>query len=248
METAGGARYRRIEGGPSFAGFPISALGRFRNMKSAILGILIALVAVCGLAVHPAAGQEGAGAGAPQESSDPMNQTAGYSPLDTSQEMAPVDLGTYNIGPEDVLQVRVWREPEVSAAPTVRPDGMISLPLIGEVRAGGLTPTELGEAITEKLSEFLNRPEVFVAVQQVRSKKYYLTGQVNRTGAFPLLVPTTVLEALSASGGFQQWANRKNITILRGTERFKFNYNEVIKGKHPEQNIYLENGDHIIVP
>lgn len=217
------------------------------TMKLVTLKTLVGLIAVCGLAVFPVAAQEGNNqeqAGAP----DPMEQTAGYSPLDASQVIAPVDLGTYEIGAEDVLQVRVWREPEVSAAPTVRPDGMISLPLIGEVRAGGRTPTELGEEITEKLSEFLNRPEVFVAVQQVRSKKYYLTGQVNRTGAFPLLVPTTVLEALSASGGFQQWANRKNITILRGTKRFKFNYNQVINGKKPEQNIYLENGDHIIVP
>jgi len=169
-------------------------------------------------------------------------------PVDETVPAAPVDPKSYVIGAEDQLMVRVWREPEVSAAVIVRPDGKITLPLIGEVQAGGQTPERLTDTITEKLSEFLNRPEVMVSVTAIRSKKYYLTGQVNRTGAFPLVVPTTVLEALSGAGGFQQWANRKNIVILRGSERFKFNYKEVIEGKNLSQNIYLENGDHIIVP
>lgn len=122
------------------------------------------------------------------------------------------------------------------------------MPLIGEVEAGGRTPEQLREALIEKFSEFLTRPEVLVQVTAVRSKKYYITGQVNRTGAFPLVVPTTVLEALSGAGGFQQWANKKKIVILRGDERLKFNYNDVIKGKSLDQNVLLENGDHIIVP
>lgn len=161
---------------------------------------------------------------------------------------APVDPTSYVIGPEDQLRVRVWREPDVSGEVTVRPDGKITLPLIGDLQAAGRTPQALAQNIMEKLSEFLNRPEVTVEVRAVRSKKYYITGQVNRTGAFPLTVPTTVLEALSGAGGFQQWAKRKKIVILRGNKRFKFNYNEVIEGKNLEQNIYLENGDHIIVP
>lgn len=146
------------------------------------------------------------------------------------------------------MSIRVWREPEVSGAVIVRPDGRISMPLIGEVEAGGKTPEQLREALIEKFSEFLTRPEVLVQVTAVRSKKYYITGQVNRTGAFPLVVPTTVLEALSGAGGFQQWANKKKIVILRGDERLKFNYNDVIKGKNLDQNVLLENGDHIIVP
>jgi polysaccharide export outer membrane protein len=161
---------------------------------------------------------------------------------------APVDPSSYIIGPEDQLRVRVWREPDVSGDVTVRPDGKITLPLIGELQAAGRTPQALAQTVTEKLSEFLNRPEVMVEVRAVRSKKYYITGQVNKTGAFPLTVPTTVLEALSGAGGFQPWAKKKKIVILRGNKRFKFNYNEVIEGKHLEQNIYLENGDHIIVP
>lgn len=161
---------------------------------------------------------------------------------------APVDPSSYVIGAEDQLRVRVWREPDVSGDVTVRPDGKITLPLVGEIQAAGRTPQALAQTLTEKLSEFLNRPEVMVEVRAVRSKKYYITGQVNKTGAFPLTVPTTVLEALSGAGGFQQWAKKKKIVILRGNKRFKFNYNEVIEGKNLQQNIYLENGDHIIVP
>ncbi len=168
--------------------------------------------------------------------------------VDENSPAAPVDPKSYEIGPEDHLLIRVWREPDVSGGVIVRPDGRITLPLIGEVQAGGKTPEQLKEVITERMSEVLNRPEVMVSVIAVRSKKYYITGQVNRTGAFPLVVPTTVLEALSGAGGFQQWADRKNIVILRGNKRFKFNYKQVIKGKNMEQNIYLENGDHIIVP
>ena len=188
---------------------------------------------------------------AQENQTEPAQGTASnqpIQPLEPGAAVAPVDPKSYVIGAEDLLQILVWREAEVSGSVVVRPDGMITLQLIGEVQAAGRTPNALREEITEKLSQFLNRPEVMVSVTGVRSKKYYITGQVNRTGAFPLVVPTTVLEALSGAGGFQQWANKKNITILRGSQRLKFNYNEVIKGKNPGQDIYLENGDHIIVP
>ncbi|MCW5982853.1 MAG: polysaccharide biosynthesis/export family protein [Bryobacteraceae bacterium] len=161
---------------------------------------------------------------------------------------APVDPGSYVIGAEDQLSVSVWKEPEVSRQVIVRPDGKITMPLIGEVQASGKTPVALAQQITEKLGEFINRPEVLVEVRGVRSKKYYITGQVNRTGAFSLTVPTTVLEALSGTGGFQQWAKKKKIIIIRGDKRFRFNYNDVIEGKNMQQNIYLENGDLIVVP
>ena len=161
---------------------------------------------------------------------------------------APVDPKTYQIGPEDVLAITVWREPDVSRLVQVRPDGKITLPLAGELTAGGHTPLQLQEQVTKKLSEFINQPVVNVAVQSVQSKKYYLAGEVNRSGAFPLVVPTTVLEAINSAGGFREFANKGKIVILRGDQRLKFNYNEVIKGKNLKQNIYLENGDHIIVP
>jgi polysaccharide export outer membrane protein len=161
---------------------------------------------------------------------------------------APVDPKSYQIGPEDVLAITVWREPDVSRLIQVRPDGKITLPLAGELTAGGLTPIQLQEQVTKKLASFINEPVVTVAVQSVQSKKYYLAGEVNRSGAFPLVVPTTVLEAINAAGGFREFANKGKIVILRGDQRIKFNYNDVVKGKNLKQNIYLENGDHIIVP
>jgi len=161
---------------------------------------------------------------------------------------AAVDPKTYLIGPEDILLIRVWREPEHSGLVTVRPDGKITLPLIGDIQAAGLTPDKLDAAVTEALSKYINNPDVIVSVQAVRSKRYYVTGEVNRPGAFPLVTPLRVLEALTLAGGFRDFANKKNITILRGNQRFKFNYNDVVKGKNLAQNILLENGDYVIVP
>ena len=152
------------------------------------------------------------------------------------------------MGPQDVLFVRVWREPDFSLAVSVRPDGKITMPLIGDVQAGGLTPVQLGQEVAKDLTKYINTPDVTIIVQQVNSKKYYITGEVLKTGAFPLVVPTTVLQALSGAGGFKEFANTKKIKILRGTKQFHFNYKQVINGKHPEQNIYLENGDYVIVP
>lgn len=160
---------------------------------------------------------------------------------------SPVDPKSYKIGAEDILLIRVWREPELSGAVAVRPDGQITLPLIGDLQAGGLTPEGLTASITEKLSTLMNAPQVMVSVQSVRSKKYYITGEVNRPGMFPLVTPTTILEALSQAGGFREFANTKKIVIMRGEKRLKFNYKEVVAGKHLEQNVLIENNDHLIV-
>jgi polysaccharide export outer membrane protein len=161
---------------------------------------------------------------------------------------AAVDPRTYKIGSEDVLFIRVWREPDLTGPVMVRPDGKISMPLVGEIQAEGSTPEELSKLITNALLEKMNRPEVFISVQQVNSKKFYIIGEVNKTGPFPLVTPTTVLEALSAAGGLREYANGKKIVIMRGTKRLKFNYKEVIEGKNLQQNILLENGDHVHVP
>jgi polysaccharide export outer membrane protein len=160
---------------------------------------------------------------------------------------APVDPKSYVIGPEDVLAVRVWKEPEASGIVTVRPDGKITLALGGDVQAGGLTPEQLSRKITEALSNYINRPQVTVMVQAVFSKKYYISGEVNRPGAFPLVVPTTIVEALTQAGGFREFANQKKIVIMRGPKRFNFNYKDYIKGKGLDQNVQLESGDHIVV-
>lgn len=190
---------------------------------------------------------------AAQQVTPPQSQPAkpGVEPSKESLAEAPpaaVDPKTYVIGTDDVLLIKVWREPEHSGLVTVRPDGMITLPLIGDIRAGGLTPEKLDAEITKALSKYINDPDVTVSVQAVRSKRYYVTGEVNRPGAYPLVSPVTVLEALTLAGGFRDFANKKNITILRGNQRFKFNYNDVIKGKNPGQNITLQHGDYIIVP
>jgi polysaccharide export outer membrane protein len=123
------------------------------------------------------------------------------------------------------------------------------MPLVNELQAAGLTPEALSKAITEGLGKYLTQPEVSVSVTAVNSKKYYISGEgAQRTGSFPLTVPTTVLEALVNAGGFREFAKPKNIVVLRRGQKLKFNYKEVIDGKKMEQNILIEHGDHIIVP
>lgn len=160
----------------------------------------------------------------------------------------PVDPNRYVIGAQDILFVRVWREPDFTGPYGVRPDGKITLPLIGDVQAAGLTPQQLSKSLVKSLSKLINNPDVSVGVQAVQSKKYFIDGEVMHAGEFSLVTPTTVMEALSKAGGFRDFANKKKIRILRGTETLKFNYNEVSKGKNMEQNVLVENGDHIIVP
>jgi polysaccharide export outer membrane protein len=163
------------------------------------------------------------------------------------QPAAAIDPNGYKIGTEDVLEVRVWREADLSGQVRVRPDGKITLPLVGDLQAAGLTPSELQKKAIDAFSQILNSPQVIVSVISVQSKKYYVSGQVEKSGPFPLVTPTTILEAMSICG-FREWAKRGGIVIMRGNQRLKFNYNQVIKGKHLEDNIPLEDGDHIYVP
>ena len=158
-----------------------------------------------------------------------------------------VDPNKYVIGSEDVLFVKTWREPDFTLLVVVRPDGKITMPLIGEVEASNLTPQQLSDSIKEHLGKYMTNPDVSVFVQEVRSKKYYIDGEVNRPGPYPLITPIRVFEALSNGIGFKDFANQKDIRILRGDKVFHFNYKDVTRGKHLEQNIYVENGDHIIV-
>jgi len=156
------------------------------------------------------------------------------------------------IGAEDVLAINVWKEGEVSRTVTVRPDGMITLPLVNDVKAAGLTPMQLAALLTEKLRKHFKDPEVTVIVNAINSRKIHLVGEVNRAGTFPMLPDMTVLQALSGAGGFTQYAKTKKIYILRlenGKQlKIPFNYNEVIQGKKPEQNLILKPGDTVVVP
>jgi polysaccharide biosynthesis/export protein len=159
---------------------------------------------------------------------------------------------SYKIGAQDVLRIDVWKEPEISRSVPVRPDGKVSLPLLNDVQAAGLTSMELAGVITEGLKKFINNPQVTVSVSEINSRRVYVTGEVTRPGAFPLLPNMTVLQALTSAGGFTQFARIKNIYVLR-TENGKqvkhpFNYKDVVNGKRAEDNILLQPGDTIVVP
>ncbi len=161
---------------------------------------------------------------------------------------APVDSNAYKIGPADILNIRVWNEPEFSGPVAVHQDGKITLPLVGDLQAGDQTPVQVEHTVTAALSKYIVKPLVTVIVQQVESKKYYMDGHVNRPGEYPLVVPTTILEAISKAGGLQEFANEKHIYVLRGAQRIPFNYKDVLRGKHMDQNIELKPDDHIVVP
>lgn len=154
----------------------------------------------------------------------------------------------YVIGPEDVLDVSVWHEPDLTRTVPVRPDGKISLPLLNDVQASGLTPTKLADEITSSLKKFVTNPQVTVIVSVINSQRVYILGEVTRAGAYPLLPGMTVLQGLSSAGGFTQFANLKKIYVLRQNEKYPFNYKDVVAGKHSEQNIPLKAGDTIVVP
>jgi polysaccharide biosynthesis/export protein len=160
---------------------------------------------------------------------------------------------TYVIGVDDVLAINVWKEPEVSKTVPVRSDGKISLPLAGEVQASGQTPRQLEQELSAKLKSYIAEPEVTVIVEQIKSQKFNVLGQVTRPGSYPLTNSPTVLDAIALAGGFRDFAKQKAIYVLRqnadGTQsRMPFNYKEVIKGKNSDQNIKLQSNDTIVVP
>jgi len=161
---------------------------------------------------------------------------------------------SFVIGNDDLLSINVWKEPDVSRPSIpVRPDGKISLPLAGEVQAAGRTPLQLEQDIAGKLRSYMDTPEVTVIVQQINSEKFNILGQIVKPGSYPLTRGTTVLDAIATANGFRDFAKQKSIYILRqsstGAEvRILFNYKDVIKGKHSEQNIKLEPRDTIVVP
>jgi polysaccharide biosynthesis/export protein len=167
--------------------------------------------------------------------------------------VAHVRPDTYMVGIGDVLGISVWKEPELSKAVAVRPDGMITLPLIGEIKAVGLTPVQLQGQITAELEKVMSDPVVEVIVDSVTSLSYNLMGNVGRPGYFPLTRPVTVLDAIALAGGFKDFAKTKKIYILRanpdGTQtKIHFNYKQVIKGQNMAQNILVQPHDVIVVP
>jgi len=158
----------------------------------------------------------------------------------------------YVIGPDDVLTVVFWREKDMSTDVAVRPDGMITLPLLNDVQAAGLTPEQLRESLTTAAEKFFEGPTVAVVVKAINSRKVFITGMVSKPGPYPLTGPTTVTQLIAMAGGLHEFAKKKNITILRtenGRETaIRFNYQDVMKRKNLKQNIELKPGDTIIVP
>ena len=165
---------------------------------------------------------------------------------------APVTPDDYKIGPQDIVKIDVWKEPEITRTIPVRPDGKISLPLLNDVQASGLTATQLASSIRVGLTRYLQNPQVTVTIVEINSKRVFITGEVARSGALPLLPNMTVLQALASAGGFTQFAREKSIYVLRVVDgkqvKYPFNYKDAVKGKHPEQNILLQPGDLIVVP
>jgi polysaccharide export outer membrane protein len=183
----------------------------------------------------------------PANAAPPANQTGDASATSKAHD------DSFVIGNDDVLAINVWKEPDVSRSVPVRPDGKISLPLVGEVQAAGRTPFKLEQDIASRLKNFIAEPEVTVIVQQINSQKFNILGMVNKPGSYLLLNSATVLDAIALAGGFRDFAKQKAIYILRqnadgSQKRIPFNYKEVVKGTNPAQNIKLEPRDTIVVP
>jgi len=160
---------------------------------------------------------------------------------------------TYVIGDDDRLAINVWKEPDLTQTLPVRSDGKISLPLIGDIQAAGRTPHDLELEIAARLRTYMTDPEVTVMVLQINSQKFNILGRVAKPGSYLLSTTTTVLDAIAQAGGFQDFAKQKDVYVLRekpggGEVRIAFNYKDVIRGKHPEENIRLQPGDTVVVP
>lgn len=157
----------------------------------------------------------------------------------------------YVIGADDNLHISVWKEPDLTETLPVRPDGKISMPLLNDVQAAGLTPLQLKDSITEKLKKYIADPRVTVVVTAMNSRRVFVTGEVTHTGPIVLLPHMTILQALSQAG-FTQFANTRGIYLLREENgkqlKYGFNYKDAIKGLHPEQNLVLRPGDTLVVP
>jgi len=162
------------------------------------------------------------------------------------------DTPQYIIQPNDLLEIVVWGEPDISRMVLVRPDGRISLPLVQDLQASELTPVELKEQMENRLKEYVDSPNVTVIVEKIQSYKVYVIGEIQKPGGILVEKPITVLQALTLAGGFQEYADESEIRIVRTTGRehlvFEFNYKDVIKGKKAEQNIALRSGDVVVVP
>lgn len=163
-----------------------------------------------------------------------------------------IEEGEFRLAPADVVSVTVWKNPELSTEAPVLPDGHITVPLVGRVLADGLSTEELQDLISQEMGEYVTAPDVTVVVRGVNSKRVSVIGEVPRNGPVSLGVNTRILDALSMAGGFTNFADKKRVKVIRGTDEgeqeFRFNYDAYVKGKAPGTNIRLIPGDIVVVP
>ena len=218
------------------------------------LGRVSAAVVVLGIFASGAAGL-GAQAPKPRQPAPLPRQTQPARPAPPpvpTTNVPPVVPPDYLIGAEDVLSVVFWKDKDMTADVVVRPDGKISLPLLNDVQAGGLSPAQLTDRLTELSREYIEEPSVTVVVKQINSRRVFIIGEVGKPGPYQLGGPTTLLQFISIAGGLNPYAKTKRIQIMRNENgkpvTLKFNYEEVVAGKNMQQNVELKPGDTIIVP
>ena len=222
-------------------------------MKDRFLGRAKWIVVIPALAIavfsaaaqdkKPATSAAATNADAPAKTVQPVDQASSDS----------IGNNGYVIGDNDILDIDVWKEKEISQTIPVRPDGKISLPLVGQIQASGLTPLQLQADLTRRLKEYIENPEVTVIVTDPRSHQFNVVGEVVRPGSYPLSQSMTVLDAVAQAGGFKDFAKETKIYVLRPMPggirvRIPFNYKQVIKGKDLQENVSLKPGDTIVVP
>jgi polysaccharide export outer membrane protein len=186
----------------------------------------------------------------PSPAAKPDGATRGSDPAPTAGIATPPG---YVVGPDDVLGIVFWREKDLSADVIVRPDGIITLPLLNEIKVAGLTPLELRERVMAEASKLVEDANVTIVVKQVNSRKVFITGNVTKPGSYPLTAPTTVVQLIALAGGLLEWADESNIQVMRtdaqgAVSSLKVNYKKLSKGQGLKQNIDLKPGDTVIVP
>ena len=266
---AGAANAQPCNSDAAFAS-PPCAMGRFGSDKEGSYEVWLAshtsndqrldsetlqealLVKAQNVSVERAAADEHAADSVTPSTRQPS--TATPSSIDTPKvaQNPTIDLNNYIIGEQDSLMITVWKEKELSGPVVVRPDGKITVPLVGEVEVVGMTPLQVQALLADKLKPFVTIPQVTVAVNEIRSRRVYLIGHAAKEGSFNINSSTTVLQIIAQAGGLKDFAKRKKIYVLRqqGGDQvhLPFNYDEVIKGRKKEQNILLQPGDTIVVP
>src|SRR5215470_13076576 len=227
----------------------LDATARCGAVKTA-LGVLLALACVThGVAAQEPSARPAAKPG-PQAAATASPAAGAGAPVSTG-DPRDVSAVPFQIGPEDILDISVWKNPELSRTVQVRPDGKVSLPLVNDIQAAGLTPATLREQVTTRLSDFIPAPEVSVVVREVHSRKVAVVGAVKTPGRFELKSPMTVLEAIALAQGFTDFASRDRIVVLRQsggtTTRIPFNYRKIADGAE-QDNFFVRPGDIIVVP